>query len=169
MTQLIDDLLNLSRISRWAITSENINLSNIANDIINDFKIQQPDKKVNIVIANNLIVSGDKQLLKIVVQNLLENSWKYTGKKENSQIEFGKTISSGKEVYFIKDNGVGFDMKYAGKLFGVFQRLHSSKEFPGSGVGLSTVQRIIQRHNGQIWAEAAVNEGAAFYFTIGNL
>jgi PAS domain S-box-containing protein len=169
MTQLIDDLLNLSRISRWAINSENINLSNLANDIISDFKIQQPERKVNIVIANNLIVSGDKQLLKIVVQNLLENSWKYSGKRENTQIEFGKTVISGKDVYFVKDNGVGFDMKYAGKLFGVFQRLHSSKEFPGSGVGLSTVQRIIQRHNGQIWAEAAVNEGAAFYFTIGNL
>lgn len=169
MTQLIDDLLNLSRISRWTINSENINLSFIANEIINEFKVQQPEKKIQISIADNLVVSGDKQLLKIVVQNLLENAWKYSGKTENPKIEFGKTKQSGKEVFFVKDNGVGFDMKYAGKLFGVFQRLHSTKEFPGSGVGLSTVQRIIQRHNGQIWAEAKVNEGATFFFTLASI
>ncbi len=168
MTQLIDDLLNLSRISRWTINSENVNLTKIANDIINEFKTQQPEKKININIAEKLIVSGDKQLLKIVVQNLLENAWKYSGKNENPRIEFGKFKESGKEIFYVKDNGVGFDMKYAAKLFGVFQRLHSTKEFPGSGVGLSTVHRIIQRHNGQIWAEAAVNEGATFFFTIGN-
>jgi PAS domain S-box-containing protein len=169
MTQLIDDLLNLSRISRWTINSENVNLSVIANEIINEFKTQQPDKSVNISISDKLVVSGDKQLLKIVVQNLLENAWKYSSKNDSPKIEFGKHKEEGKEVFFVKDNGVGFDMKYSGKLFGVFQRLHSTKEFPGSGVGLSTVQRIVQRHNGQIWADAKVNEGATFFFTIGNI
>ena len=113
------------------------------------------------------MVMGDSNLLKVLMENLLSNAWKFTRKTENAFIEVGKTQEDGQAIYFVRDNGAGFNMKYVNKLFGVFQRLHQMEEFPGTGIGLATVQRVILRHGGRIWAEGAVNEGATFYFTVG--
>jgi light-regulated signal transduction histidine kinase (bacteriophytochrome) len=119
------------------------------------------------MIAPDLIVEGDRTLLGVVLENLLSNAWKFTSKQPDARVEFGVQDEGGRTVYFVRDNGAGFDMKYAGKLFGAFQRLHDESEFPGSGIGLATVQRIIHRHGGRVWAEGAVGEGATFYFVVG--
>jgi len=164
MGQLIDGLLGLSRISREGINKEDVDLSKIFTNIIDELQTLTPTRQVQVAVAPSLIVRGDRRLLEIAFQNLLSNAWKFTSKKAFAKIDLGQ-LADKEDTYFIKDNGAGFDMKYGHKLFGVFQRLHSTSEFEGTGVGLATVQRIIERHGGRIWAEGLPNEGATFYFT----
>jgi len=166
MAQLIDDLLDLSRITRSKIRRGTVNLSVLAQAVTAELTKMEPERQVEFVIAGRLIVKGDERLLKIVLENLLGNAWKFTGNNPKAKIEFGVTQVDGRSAYFVRDNGAGFDMAYANKLFGAFQRLHDPSEFPGSGIGLATVQRIIHRHGGQVWAEGAVGQGATFYFTL---
>ena len=166
MGDLIDDLLNLSRISRHTISYETSELSAFANDIAANLQESQPNRQVEFNIQKGLTVQGDAKLLRIVLDNLLSNAWKFSGKVTKPLIEFDSMKQNGKTVYYVKDNGAGFDMQYAEKLFGAFERLHSPKEFEGTGIGLATVQRIINRHGGRVWAEGEVSKGATFYFTL---
>jgi light-regulated signal transduction histidine kinase (bacteriophytochrome) len=166
MAQLIDDMLRLSRITRADMTLGNVNLSEIAQSISTKIKSNFPKRKIKFIITPGLTVKADKNLLSIVLENLFENAAKFTGKMPQARIEFGIAEKDGQAAYFVRDNGVGFDMTYANKLFKPFQRLHTVAEFPGTGVGLASVQRIIQRHGGQVWAEGKVGEGATFYFTL---
>ena len=165
MDKLIEDLLKLSRVSRSELQQGDINLSAIAQDIANDLVKSEPGRTVEFAITPSVCVKGDERLLRLVIDNLFRNAWKFTKKRPDARIEFGRTNDESSPIY-VRDNGVGFDMAYAGKLFGVFQRLHSTAEFGGSGVGLAIVQRIINRHGGRVWAEAKVNSGATFYFTL---
>ena len=168
MGGLIDDLLKLSRVSRGEMRKETVDLSALATSIARDFRAEGRD--VDITIAPGLVVQGDPRLLRIALENLLGNAWKYTSQRSDARIEVGlleERGERGERIFFVRDNGAGFDMRYADKLFGAFQRLHSASEFEGTGVGLATVHRIVRRHGGRIWAEAKVNEGATFYFTVG--
>ncbi len=167
MAELIDAILTLSRVSRAEMHQEKVDLSDLAKSIAEELKSSQPDRQAEFSIESNLIVKGDATLLRVALNNLLENAWKYTGKCSQTRIEFGATRQSGETVYFIRDNGIGSDMKYRDKLFQPFQRLHSSDEFPGTGIGLATVQRVIRRHGGRIWAESEVGKGATVFFTLG--
>jgi light-regulated signal transduction histidine kinase (bacteriophytochrome) len=144
---------------------EQIDLSRLASDILAELKETEPERTVEAVIAPDLVTKGDNTLLRIVLQNILGNAWKYTGRKAVGRIEVGKVSVDGEEAFFIKDNGTGFDMTYKDKLFTVFQRLHGS-DYEGTGIGLATVERIILRHNGSIWAESGAGEGATFYFRL---
>ncbi|MES2369951.1 MAG: PAS domain S-box protein [Pseudomonadota bacterium] len=166
MGTLIDDLLKLSRVTRTELKREQVDLSVLANEIAADLCKQTPDRTVQFTIAPNLLAEGDKGLLRIVLDNLLGNAWKFTGSRSETRIGMARATGSGSPTYVISDNGVGFDMTYANKLFGVFQRLHDASEFPGTGIGLATVQRIIHKHGGTIWAESTVGEGTRFYFTL---
>jgi signal transduction histidine kinase len=166
MAVLIDDILKLSHIARAEMRRERVDLSTIAREIAAELQKTQPTRRVEFIIADSLVEHGDPQLLRVGIENLLGNSWKYTGKNPAAKIEFGITNHESKRAYYVRDNGVGFDMAYAGKLFGAFQRLHSTAEFEGTGIGLATVQRIIHRHGGRVWAEGKINEGATFYFTL---
>lgn len=167
MGQLIDDLLNLSRVTRAELRLERIDLGELARPIVEELKKSQPDRRVKFTVAEGMIANGDSRLLKIALENLLGNAWKFTSKKQDGWVKFGKSEqANGQNIYFVKDNGAGFDMAFAGKLFGAFQRLHDMAEFPGTGIGLATVQRIVHRHGGRVWAEAAVDQGATFYFSI---
>jgi light-regulated signal transduction histidine kinase (bacteriophytochrome) len=166
MGELIDDLLELSRLTRSDMRREPIDLSAMARRIAAELREQYPERKVAFEVEDGLVVEGDARLLRAALSNLLSNAWKYTGKQTEPHVEFGATNHNGRRAYFVRDNGAGFDMTYADKLFGVFQRLHRTSDFPGNGVGLATVQRIIHRHGGEIWAEAAVNCGATFYFSL---
>jgi PAS domain S-box-containing protein len=166
MGTLIDDLLNLSRVARAELHKHRVNLSALADSISADLRKTQPDRNVTFQIAAGVYANGDAHLLRIVLENLLGNAWKFTSKHPSALIEFGRAHASGSEAYFVRDNGAGFDPAHASKLFGAFQRLHGMAEFPGTGVGLATVQRIIHRHGGEIWAESAVEKGATFYFTV---
>jgi PAS domain S-box-containing protein len=165
MDHLIDDILKLSRVGRSELNLQDVNLSTLANSIAADLRKAEPRRKVQWLVSPDLHANGDAALLRLVLENLLRNAWKFTGKQPKARIEFGFT-SEPEPAFFIRDNGAGFDMQFAGKLFGVFQRLHSASEFPGTGVGLATVQRVIHRHGGRLWAAAAVNEGATFYFSL---
>ena len=165
MGQLIDDLITLSQLTRAEIRKEAVNLSAMAQQIATDLRETQTERSVEFVIQSSLTVDGDGRLLRVMLINLLNNAWKYTSKTPDAQIEFGATFTNGTAVYFVRDNGAGFNMAYADKLFGAFQRLHKSTEFEGTGIGLATAQRIIHRHGGRIWAEGAVNQGATFYFS----
>jgi PAS domain S-box-containing protein len=170
MGELIDDLLLLSQVTRSQIRRTQVNLSAIAQEIVQELSENYPERRINWQIAPNLIVEGDRRLLRIVVENLLNNAWKFTTGQVNSQIEFNCLTLDSPEgsylAYFVHDNGVGFDEAYASRLFQPFQRLHTTDEFPGTGIGLATVQRIIHRHGGHVWANAIVNKGAIFYFTL---
>lgn len=167
MAKLIDDILQLSRLTRGEMKfEENINLSSMAREIATDLQQESPEREVIFKIEEGLICEGDRVLLKSVLQNLLSNSWKFTSKHPKAVIEFGQLKERENLIYFVKDDGAGFDMAYAGKLFGAFQRLHNIADFPGTGVGLATVARIVHRHNGEVWAEAEVEKGATFYFTL---
>jgi len=166
MAQLIDDLLNLSRVTRKEMRRESVDLTALAQAVVAELQQGQPEREVDFVIADSVVGTGDARLLRVVLENLLGNAWKFTSKQDHARIEFGVKQEAEGSVYFLRDDGVGFDMAYADKLFGTFQRLHSLKEFEGTGVGLATVQRIIQRHGGRIWADAAVGQGATFYFTL---
>jgi PAS domain S-box-containing protein len=166
MATLIDDLLNLSRITRNEMHRETVDLSSMADSIAIDLHSRDPQRKVSFVISSGLRADADPRLLRIALENLLANSWKFTSQRDDARIEMGWTQNNGKSAYFVRDNGVGFDTANASNLFGPFQRLHAMNEFPGTGIGLATVQRIIQRHGGRIWAEAALDRGATFYFTL---
>ena len=167
MGQLIDDLLKLSRVSSGGLKKETINLSQMAQEIADGLRQSNPERKAAIIIGPGLTCYGDKGLLRVVMENLFSNAWKYTQyKQEQTQIEFGQRNLDGTLVFFIKDNGAGFDMAYSNKLFGAFQRLHPAKDFEGSGIGLATVNRIVQRHGGKVWAEGEPDKGATFYFSL---
>ena len=165
MSQLIDELLELSRISRIDIQYTTVNISELAENIINQLLSHSPDRKTKITITENLQVTADKTLMKIMLQNLIQNAWKFTHKKDLSVIEIGQTDFNNHSCIYVKDNGIGFDMQYQHKLFEAFQRLHSI-DYSGNGIGLATVKRILNRHGGEIWTEAKESVGATFYFTI---
>lgn len=179
MAELIDDLLSLSSVTLKEMHREEVNLSTMAQRIAEELQTTQPERQVEFVITPELVANGDANLLRIALWNLLDNTWKFTGKHPRARIEFGviqvspsnlmgegRGEGENKPVYFVRDDGVGFDMTYVHKLFIPFQRLHTHAEFPGTGIGLATVQRIIHRHGGRVWAEGAVEKGATFYFTL---
>lgn len=166
MKDLIENLLELSRITRSEMLKTHVDLSRLAREIITNLKDKNPSRNVEVSIHEEVVAHGDPTLLRSVLENLLGNAWKYTGRKENARIELGITESDGQKVYFIRDNGAGFNMKYADKLFSPFQRLHRMEEFEGTGIGLATVHRIIHRHGGRVWADGLPGEGATFYFTL---
>ncbi len=167
MGHLIDDLLKLARVTRAEMKREAVDLSALAGGVLADLQTSAPERKMDWQVEPNLVASGDAPLLRVVLDNLLGNAWKFTGKQTHARIEFGALEqATGGQAYFVRDNGVGFDMTYAGKLFGAFQRLHSVSEFPGTGIGLATVQRIVRRHGGRVWAEGAAGKGATFYFSL---
>ncbi len=168
MARLIDDMLTLSRVTRRDMVCEEMDLSALAQEAAADLRKAEPERQVEFVIEPGVVARGDARLLGAVLENLLGNAWKFTAKHPRARIEFGSTLSGGERAYFVRDDGAGFDMAYADKLFGAFQRLHSQNEFPGSGVGLATVQRIIRRHGGRVWAEGAPEQGATLYFTLGS-
>jgi PAS domain S-box-containing protein len=165
MSQLIDDLLQLSRIGQNELNWQEVNLSSIAYDIIEELKEKEPERKTDVIIEDGLIVKGDAHLLRIALENLLSNAWKFTKGRPEARIELKAIKKEGKTIYVVQDNGAGFDMQYAQKLFKPFQRLHG-QEFEGTGVGLATVKRIINRLGGEIWAEGEVAKVAVFYFTL---
>jgi len=165
MGTLIDDLLKLSRVTRTELKHDQVDMSALAGEIAEELRKQAPDREVQFTIAPGLMAQGDKGLLRIVLDNLMGNAWKFTGGLAEARIGFERAPEGG-QAYVVCDNGVGFDMAYADKLFGVFQRLHDASEFPGTGIGLATVQRIIHKHGGRVWAESGVGKGTQFYFTL---
>jgi PAS domain S-box-containing protein len=167
MGRLISDLLNLSRVTRSALRREKVNLGALARDIVTVLNGQEPERRVAVAIPEMADADGDPELVRLMLENLLDNAWKYTSKEPNSMIEFGSSSIKGETVYFVRDNGIGFDMAYASKIFIPFQRLHGIGEFEGTGIGLATAQRVIAMHGGRIWAEGEVAKGATFYFTLG--
>jgi PAS domain S-box-containing protein len=166
MGHLIDDLLSLARLSRMEMKLTDVNLSELAEQIVAELRRDHPDRKINIDIEPHIVGRGDRGLLRVTLQNLISNAWKFTQNREDPFIQFAHSPENGKTVYFVRDNGAGFDMRYYNKLFGAFQRLHSAKEFSGTGIGLATVRRVIYRHGGNIWAEAEPDKGATFFFTL---
>ena len=166
MGQIIDDLLELSQVTRAEVRSGPVDLSATAWEIVAELASAEPGRDVAVEIAPGLRLRGDQRLLRIALTNLLDNAWKYTGPAPAPRIEVGAATIDGQRAYYVRDNGVGFDMKYAGKLFNAFQRLHGY-EFPGTGIGLATVARIFQRHGGRVWAEGAAGAGATFWFSVG--
>jgi signal transduction histidine kinase len=167
MGQLIDDVIYLSRVTGAELRLHDVDLSEVARTALEELQRAEPGRQVTARVRPGVIVRGDGRLLRIAMGNLMQNAWKFTGKRADATIEFGCRQEQSERTYFIRDNGVGFDMEYAGRLFGPFQRLHHSDEFPGTGIGLATVQRVIHRHGGQVWAEAKPGQGAVFSFTIG--
>jgi PAS domain S-box-containing protein len=168
MGGLIDALLNLSRVTRLEMRPENVDLTELAHSIAEELKKSDPGRSLTFTIAPRMQATGDPQLLKLVLENLMGNASKFTGKRPDARVEVGLDRKDGKRAYFVRDNGAGFDMSYADKLFGPFQRLHDSEEFEGTGIGLATVARIVHRHGGQVWAEGAVGQGAVFWFSLGS-
>jgi signal transduction histidine kinase len=166
MSMLIDDILRLSRVGRAEIQYTSINLSDLVHSVAKELRDSQPERQAEFKIAPDIIVEGDLRLLKIALTNLLENAWKFTSQRPETTIEFGITSQDGRRVYFVKDNGTGFDMQNADRLFQPFQRLHSQKDYEGTGIGLAIVQRIIRRHGGEVWAESGIDGGAIFYFNL---
>ena len=166
MGELIDDLLSLSRVTRSEMRWEQVDLSGLAQTIAAELREREPERQVEFAIADGVTSHGDSHLLRVALENLLGNAWKFTGKHPSARIEFGATSDQGQQAYFVRDDGAGFDMTYADKLFGAFQRLHPGTDFTGTGIGLATVQRVIHRHGGRIWAEGAVEQGATFFFTL---
>jgi PAS domain S-box-containing protein len=167
MGMLIDDLLNLSRLSRTEMHTQSVDISAMAFSVAGDLQKSQPERRIELRVEDGLKTTADPGLLRSVLENLLSNAWKFTSKRVSAHIEFGVTLEDGTMAYFVRDDGAGFDPAYADRLFGAFQRLHSMSEFAGTGVGLATVQRIVHRHGGRIWAKSAVGHGATFYFTLG--
>jgi light-regulated signal transduction histidine kinase (bacteriophytochrome) len=166
MEHLIADLLELSRVSRSEMRHETIDLSGLARVITSELQESAKNREVSFTLEPELKAEGDPRLLRIALENLFSNAWKFTGRNPNPRIEFGVTLEDGAIAYFVRDNGAGFDMAYADRLFGAFQRFHNATDYPGTGVGLATVQRIVQRHGGKVWAESALGKGATFYFTL---
>jgi signal transduction histidine kinase len=168
MGTLIDDMLNLSRVTRASMHLEKVNVSEVAGEVVAELQKSQPERHVEISIEKGLEATVDSHLLRIVLGNLLGNAWKFTSKRTSARIEVGKTDDNGTSAFFVRDDGAGFDPAYADRLFGAFQRLHAMSEFPGTGIGLATVQRIVHRHGGRVWAEGSAGRGATFYFTLAN-
>ncbi len=166
MSTLIDDMLNLARVTRSEVHRDSFDLSAVARSIAEELQGREPERKVEFVIQDGALVEGDARLLRVAMENLLGNAWKYTSRHDYARIEFGGKRDNGRTVYFVRDDGAGFDPNYASRLFGAFLRLHGPSEFPGTGIGLATVQRILHKHGGNIWAESAVEAGATFYFTV---
>jgi light-regulated signal transduction histidine kinase (bacteriophytochrome) len=166
MTSVFDGLQTLFRLTSGEIHRETTDISAMARDIVEEMRAADPERKVDVGIAEGLTVFGDPRLLRILMTNLISNAWKFTSKEAAARVEIGAEIVDGDTRLFVRDNGVGFDMIYAHKLFGAFQRLHSQSDFPGVGIGLATVRRIVNRHGGRAWAEGAVGEGATFYFVL---
>ena len=167
MGELIDDLLGLSRVTRAELEHKVVDLSALAKGVAAELQRSQPERRVRFEINEGLVAEGDAKLLRVVLENLLGNAWKFTGKKgEGARIEFGAERRAEGQVYYVRDDGAGFEMAYADKLFGAFQRLHGANEFEGTGIGLATVRRVVERHGGRVWAEGEVGEGATFYFTL---
>jgi signal transduction histidine kinase len=166
MSLLIDDLINLSKVTRGELKRRPVSLTQMAVDIIEEFRDAAPQRQVSIHIAEGMTAWGDPQLLRVMLSNLLGNAWKYTSKNDLAEIEFGCKVENNEKIWFISDNGVGFDMTYAERLFGTFQRLHHANDFEGTGIGLATVQRIIARHDGRVWGEGQIGVGATFFFTL---
>ncbi|MGD9762152.1 MAG: ATP-binding protein [Candidatus Binatia bacterium] len=166
MAQLIEDLLSLSRVSSTELVRRPVDLTALATTILGALCEREPGRAVEAHIADGLLAHGDEQLLRIALENLLDNAWKFTSREPSPRIEVGIATHEGSRVYFVRDNGAGFDMAYASNLFGAFRRLHTTAEFPGTGIGLATVERVIHRHGGRIWADAAVGRGATFLFTL---
>jgi signal transduction histidine kinase len=167
MSQLIDDVLHLSKVSRAELRQQEVDLSGLVGAILDRLREADPSRTVETRVRPGVIVAGDGRLLRIAITNLLENAWKFTAREPAARVEFGMMTATGEPTYFVRDNGAGFDMAYVERLFGPFQRLHLASEFPGSGIGLATVQRIIHRLGGRVWAEGVVGQGATFYFTLG--
>jgi signal transduction histidine kinase len=166
MGMLIDDLLNLSRMTRAEMRKERFNISALAHSVVESLQAAHAARRIEFRIEDALEANADPRLLRVVLENLLGNACKFTSKRTSARVEFGKIQRNGSTAYFVRDNGAGFDPAYANRLFGAFQRLHGATEFPGTGIGLATVQRIIHRHGGEIWADGEVEKGAAFYFTL---
>lgn len=166
MGELIDDLLNLSRLNRREMTRQSISVNKLVQKLLGNFESELASRQIEFVFADLPDCKGDRSLITQVWINLLSNAIKYTSKTESARIEIGCQETEDEKIYFVRDNGAGFDMQYADKLFGVFQRMHLERDFEGTGIGLAIAQRIVQRHGGRIWADAAVNLGATFYFTI---
>jgi signal transduction histidine kinase len=166
MGQLIDDLLDLSRLSRAELRREPVDLSELARAALAKLRETQPEREVEVVVRAGLVAAADPRLVELVLTNLLSNAWKFTGKRASARIELAARDGERPAVYFVRDNGAGFDPAYAGKLFGVFQRLHHARDYAGTGIGLAIVQRIVRRHGGRVWADAEVDRGATFYFTL---
>jgi light-regulated signal transduction histidine kinase (bacteriophytochrome) len=167
MGQLIDDLLSLSRISQADLTHDQVDLSRLVAEICDELAAQHPDRTVAVAVEPGLTAAADPRLLRVALVNLLENAWKFTAKRADAHVEFGATRDGNEPIFVVRDNGAGFDMRHAARLFGAFQRLHHARDFPGSGIGLATVERIVHRHGGRVWAAAAVDRGASFFFTLG--
>ncbi|MET0494869.1 MAG: PAS domain-containing protein [Actinoplanes sp.] len=166
MAQMIDDLLDLSRATRTELKREAVDLTGLVREIFTEIGAEEPDRLIDIVVAEGLVAACDPHLLRLVLHNLAANAWKFTGKKTAPRIEVGQVDHGGLPAFFVADNGAGFDMRYAEKLFEPFQRLHATTDFDGSGIGLAIVHRIVRRHGGQIWANADVDRGATFFFTL---
>jgi light-regulated signal transduction histidine kinase (bacteriophytochrome) len=166
MGHLIDDLLNLARVARAEMQWEEVDLSAMATKVLDGLAAADPARRVEYKVQPDIRSTGDTRLLQVALTNLLENAWKFTGRREHGVIEFGAERNGHGLVYYVRDNGAGFDMAYSNKLFGAFQRLHNDEHFPGTGLGLATVQRIVARHGGKIWAEGQTDKSAAFYFTL---
>ncbi len=167
MGQMIDDLLQLARVGKAGLSREEVNLSQLARDVVSDLETSDSGRSVEVCVQDGLTDDGDEGLLTVLLQNLLGNAWKFTAGREAARIEFGARRVEGRDtIYYVGDNGIGFDSVYAGRIFGAFQQLHHANEFDGTGIGLATVERIVRHHGGRVWAEAAVNEGATFSFTL---
>lgn len=166
MDSLLSGLLSLSRLSLKEMQCRQVDLTALVQKIADRLRMAEPERKVRVVVSPELTAEGDEALLSIALENLVNNAWKFTRRQEDARIEFGVEGCDGQRVYFVRDNGVGFDMAYADKMFGVFERLHPGDEFPGTGIGLAIVQRAVTRHQGRVWAESKVGEGATFFFTL---
>jgi signal transduction histidine kinase len=166
MNHMIDALLSLSRLSSQPLARQPVNLSQLAEFVVDELRRASPDRQVNVVIAPGMTVQGDPTLLRMALENLLGNAWKYSAKVALAEVRFEAIHQGGRTQYVVSDNGAGFDMRFADRLFGVFQRLHSSSDFQGTGIGLASVRRIVRRHGGEIWAESEVGQGASFHFTL---
>jgi light-regulated signal transduction histidine kinase (bacteriophytochrome) len=166
MGRLIEDLLRLARTANRQLARERVDLSRLAQDVIAQLQSFSPYRDARVIIAPGLVVEADQQLLRVLLENLLGNAWKFSSKRSDPVIEVGSWGEERERVFFVRDNGSGFDMKYADKLFGAFQRFHPQSEFPGTGVGLASVKRIVHRHGGRVWAESAVGQGTTFYFIL---
>ena len=166
LSTLIDDLLHLSQITRADMNRGSVNLSGLAQSITGELARAEPSRQVTCIIADGLQASGDERLLRAALHCLLDNAWKFSSKVEKPTVEFGSVLIDGEQTYFVRDNGAGFDQAYATRLFSPFQRLHAEEEFAGRGIGLAIVRRIVGRHGGRVWAEAAVGKGATVYFTL---
>jgi light-regulated signal transduction histidine kinase (bacteriophytochrome) len=164
MGSLIDGLLSLAQWTRSELRPERVDLSAIVRDVVERLRVSEPHRTVELQVEDKLCADVDSRLARALLENLLGNAWKFTSKAPTARIEFGATEKDGSPAFFVRDNGAGFDMAFASKLFAPFQRLHTSEEFPGTGIGLATVQRIVQRHGGRIWAEGVVDGGATFCF-----